>query len=53
MRLCHEYKLSKSQLFNQFTLSDIFDALEMLDRNGEIEYQYTLEIERKYQKNGR
>lgn len=52
MRVCSEYKISKSQLFNNFTLEDIFDAIEYMDRQFEIEYQHSLEIERKYNKNG-
>lgn len=48
MRICYEYKISKTQLFNQFSLEDIMDTLEQFEKNAEFEYQYNKEIESKY-----
>ncbi|WP_397599121.1 hypothetical protein [Silvanigrella sp.] len=52
MRICHQFKISKSQLFKNFTLDDIFDEIEYMEQQHEIEYRQSLEMQRKYNKNG-
>lgn len=47
MRICNDDKISKTQLFNQFSLEDMLDTLEEFEKNAEYEYQYNKEIESK------
>ena len=50
MRVCEKYHLSKTQLLNTWFLEDIFNAIESMDKQIEVEYQHSLEMEKRNKK---